>query len=147
MAVPQPGYGAVGYGAVGYGAVGYGATGRGPLGQVRSTGLSMLLFVVTLGFYSFYWWYLVHDEMKRHRGVGLGGGLALLTAVLVTPVTAFFTAQEVGELYTSSGRPAPVSGLSGLWYFPGNLLLVGPIVWFVQVNGALNDYWRSLGAS
>jgi len=25
-------------------------------------------------------------------------------------------------------------------------LLAGPLVWFVQTNGALNAYWRSLGA-
>jgi hypothetical protein len=26
------------------------------------------------------------------------------------------------------------------------LILVGPIVWFVKTNAALNDYWKSLGA-
>ncbi|MEJ7628811.1 MAG: hypothetical protein WKF54_04395 [Nocardioidaceae bacterium] len=36
---------------------------------------------------------------------------------------------------------------TGLWVIPGILIIVGPIIWFVKVNGALNDYWRSLGAS
>jgi hypothetical protein len=26
------------------------------------------------------------------------------------------------------------------------LILVGPFVWFIQTNNALNDYWRSVGA-
>jgi hypothetical protein len=37
--------------------------------------------------------------------------------------------------------------MTGLWYFPGVLILVGPIVWFVKTNGALNDYWRSQGVA
>ncbi len=37
--------------------------------------------------------------------------------------------------------------MTGLWYFPGSLILVGPIIWFVKTNNALNDYWRSVGAA
>jgi hypothetical protein len=116
------------------------------VGKVRSTGLSMLLFVVTLGIYGLVWWYLVHDEMKRHSGQGIGGLVALLLAVFVSPAAAFFTSDEVGKLYERTGRRAPVSALTGLWYFPGMFLVVLPIVWFVQTNGALNEYWRGLGA-
>ena len=36
---------------------------------------------------------------------------------------------------------------SGLWVFPGIFLIVGPIIWFVKTNGALNSYWESLGAT
>jgi hypothetical protein len=36
-----------------------------------------------------------------------------------------------------------VSGATGLRSFPGVLIPAGPIVWFVKMNGALNDYWRS----
>jgi hypothetical protein len=25
------------------------------------------------------------------------------------------------------------------------LILVGPFIWFIRTNNALNDYWRSLG--
>jgi hypothetical protein len=39
----------------------------------------------------------------------------------------------------------PVSGATGLWYFPGMFILVGPLVWFVKTNGALNAYWRAHG--
>jgi hypothetical protein len=116
------------------------------VGKVRSTGLSMLLFVVTLGIYGLVWWYLVHDEMKRHSGQGIGGLVALLLAVFVSPAAAFFTSDEVGKHYQRTGRRPPVSALTGLWYFPGMFLVVLPIVWFVQTNGALNEYWRGLGA-
>jgi hypothetical protein len=116
------------------------------VGQVRSTGLTFVLVVVTFGIYGLVWWYLVHEEMKRHSGQGIGGLVALLLGLFVSPAAAFFTSDEVGKLYERSGRPAPVSALTGLWYFPGMLLLFLPIVWFVKTNGALNDYWRSYGA-
>ena len=116
------------------------------VGRVRSTGLSMLLFVVTFGIYGLVWWYLVHDEMRKHSGQGIGGVVALILGWFVSPVAAFFTSDEVGKLYERSGRQAPVSALTGLWYFPGMFILVGPIVWFVKTNGALNDYWRAYGA-
>lgn len=116
------------------------------VGRVRPTGLSILLFVVTFGIYGLVWWYLVHDEMRKHSGQGIGGVVALVLAWFVSPVAAFFTSDEVGKLYERSGRQAPVSALTGLWYFPGMFILVGPIVWFVKTNGALNDYWRSYGA-
>lgn len=116
------------------------------VGKVRSTGLSILLFFVTFGIYGLVWWYLVHDEMKKHSGQGIGGLLALIVAWLISPVAAFITSDEVGKLYERAGREQPVTALTGLWYFPGAFLIVLPIVWFVKTNGALNDYWRTYGA-
>jgi hypothetical protein len=116
------------------------------VGKVRSTGLAILLFIVTLGIYGLVWWFLVHDEMKKHSGQGIGGLVALILGWFISPVAAFFTSDEVGKLYERSGRQAPVTALTGLWYFPGMFILVGPIVWFVKTNGALNDYWRANGA-
>ena len=115
----------------------------GPIGQVRSTGLAMLLYVVTLGIYGLVWYYKTHDEMKRHSGDGIGGGLALVLGLLVAIVMAFLTPGEVGKLYERRGQRPPVSALTGLWVL---LPLAGAIVWFVKTNGALNAYWRSLGA-
>ncbi|MCW2691731.1 MAG: conserved rane protein of unknown function [Mycobacterium sp.] len=120
--------------------------GPGPIGQVRSTGLQILLTVVTLGIWPLVWYYLVHDEMQRHKRTGLGGGVALVLAFFASVVMPFLTANEVGELYERRGMRKPVSGLTGLWYIPGFLLLVGPLVWFIKTNGALNAYWRSQGA-
>lgn len=119
----------------------------GPIGKVRGTGASILFFVITLGIYGLVWTFKVHSEMKNHRGVGLGGGLALVIDIIVSPVMGFLTPSEVGALYEARGQQKPVGGATGLWYFPGAIILVGPIVWFVKTNGALNDYWRSVGAS
>ena len=120
--------------------------GAGPVGKIRSTGTCILLTVVTLGFYTWYWWYKTHDEMKRHSNQGIGGGIALLLALFVGIVMPFLTASEVGGLYERSGKAKPVGGATGLWYLLGSLILIGPLVWYVKVNGALNSYWRSLGA-
>ena len=119
----------------------------GPVGQTRSTGLGILLFIVTFGIYGWYWFYKSHEEMKRHSGVGLGGGIALVLTILVSVVMPYLTSSEVGELYKRRGQQPPVTGLTGLWNFPGCFILVGPVIWFVKTNGALNDYWRSLGAA
>lgn len=114
--------------------------------KVRSTATCVVLTIVTLGFYPLFWYYGVHNEMKRHSGQGLGGGLALVLAIFVGFVMPYVTSAEIGKLYEAKGSPAPVSGLTGLWYFPGIFLLVGPLIWFIKTNDALNSYWRSVGA-
>jgi len=119
----------------------------GSVGKIRSTGTCILLYIVTFGIYGIVWYYSTHEEMKRHSGQGLGGVVALLLALFVGIVSPYLSSSEVGGLYTRAGRPAPVTGMTGLWYFPGIFILVGPIVWFVKTNGALNDYWRSVGAT
>lgn len=124
----------------------YAAPGAGSLGKVRGTGMCILLLIVTLGFYSLYWFYSTHEEMKRHSNQGLGGPVALILAFFVGFVMPYITSNEVGGLYERQGRARPVSAATGLWYFPGMLILIGPIVWFVKTNGALNDYWKSMGA-
>ena len=142
-----PPYGApTPYGGSPHGAVqGYG--GQPPIGQVRSTGVAMLLTLVTFGIYPLYYYFCVHEEMKRHTGAGLGGGVALALAFFVGVASPYLLSSEVGQLFSRRGTTPPVTGLTGLWYFPGIFLLVGPIIWFVKTNGALNDYWRSQGAT
>lgn len=117
------------------------------VGKVRGTGTCILLAFVTFGIYPIVWYYKVHDEMKRHSGEGIGGAVALILALFVGIVMPYLTSSEVGGLYERRGMRRPVSGATGLWYFPGIFILVGPLVWFVKTNGALNGYWRSLGAS
>jgi Domain of unknown function (DUF1707)/Domain of unknown function (DUF4234) len=118
----------------------------GAVGQVRTTGLQMLLFVVTFGIWGYVYFFQTHDEMKRHTGDGIGGVLALLLAVLFWMASPFLLSHEVGRLYERRGQRKPVSALTGLWFFPGIFLLVGPVIWFVLTNRALNAHWRSLGA-
>lgn len=122
------------------------ATPQGPVGKIRPTGIAILLAIVTFGIYTLYWYFATHDEMKKHTGGGLGGVVALLLAIFVGVVSPYLHSHEVGNLYERRGQAKPVSALTGLWYFPGILILVGPIVWFVKSNGALNAYWRSVGA-
>lgn len=126
----------------------YAAAAPAPIGRVRDTGTCFLLMIVTLGFYSLYWYYATHDEMRRHSGNGIGGGVALVLAIFVGIVMPFLSSNEVAHLYEQRGRRPPVSVLTGLWaLLLGWFFFVGYIVWFVQTNRALNDYWRSLGAS
>jgi hypothetical protein len=119
---------------------------HGPIGKVRSTGVAILLCIVTLGFYSIYYYFATHDEMKRHTGEGVGGLAGLLIAIFVGFVSPYLLSHEIGALYERRGQRKPVSAATGLWVFPGLFLLVGPIIWFVKTNGALNAYWRSVGA-
>jgi hypothetical protein len=118
----------------------------GPIGQVRSTGVTILLFVVTFGIWSLVYYYQTHEEMKRHTGEGIGGVLALVLGFFVGFVSPFLHSHEVGGLYERRGQRPPVGAATGLWYLPGIVILVGPIIWFVKTNGALNAYWRSVGA-
>ena len=123
------------------------ATGSAPVGQIRSTGVCILLAVVTFGIYTIVWYYKTHEEMKRHTGTGVGGGVAALLAFFVGFVMWFLTPSEIGGLYERQGQPKPVSGITGLWILLlGWFFFVGAIVWFVKINGALNSYWRSQGA-
>lgn len=145
---PPQGWSAPPQGGVPAPAYGYppAVPGTAPIGNVRRTGVCILLTIVTLGIYSLYWYFVVHDEMKRHKGTGLGGGIALLIAFFVGIAMPYITSHEVGEMYERRGDHPPVTWVTGLWNFPGVFIIVGPIVWFVKTNGALNAYWRSLGA-
>jgi Domain of unknown function (DUF4234) len=120
--------------------------GRAPIGRIRGTGACIALTIVTLGIYSIVWFYKTHEEMKNHSGAGIGGGLAAVLAFFVGIVMPFLTSSEIGNLYRRAGMAPPVSGATGLWYFPGAFIVIGPLVWFVKTNAAINSYWRSLGA-
>ena len=119
----------------------------GPVGKVRSTWAVIGLSIITLGIYSLYYQFAVHQEMKDHSGQGIGGVVALVLAIFTGGlVMSFVQPHEVGALYARQGRPRPVSATTGLWAILGCLILVGPLVWLIKTNGALNAYWRSIGA-
>ena len=107
------------------------ATYDGPPGRVRPTGTSILLFVVTFGIYGLVYNYQVHDEMKRHSGRGLGGGLALLLTFLAGIAMPFLTPNEVGNLYTRKNHKAPVNAWTGLWSVLPHVL--GMVAVFISV--------------
>lgn len=139
---PQQGYGAAP--PMNPGQQMYG--GAGPVGKVRGTGISMVLFFVTCGIYGVYYYYVTHEEMKQHSHQGIGGLVALLLAIFVGIVNPYLLSMEVGNLRSGRGQEQKVNGATGLWYFPGMIILVGPFIWFAKTNGALNDYWISQGA-
>jgi Domain of unknown function (DUF4234) len=151
-APPPPGYGPQGYAPPGWtqpmpgvpAAEQYGRP-LGPAGQIRPTGMIMLLFFVTLGVWGLVYYFQTHEEMKRHSGEGLGGVLALVIAIIFGILNPFLLSNEVGQLYERRGQEKPVSALTALWFFPGIFILVGPFIWFVKTNNALNAYWQSLG--
>jgi len=114
------------------------------VGHTRSIGLSILWAVLTLGIYTFIWTYKTQDEIKRYSGNGVGGVLGLVIYILLAPVTFFVVPSEVRYMYEDlDGEHSPVSGIYGLWFL---LPLIGHLIWFIRVQGALNRYWQSKGA-
>jgi hypothetical protein len=100
------------------------------------------MFIVTLGFYGWYWVYKTEEEMKQHTGDGLGGVLGLVIWILLSPVMAFVIPSEVGKMYEKDGQQPSVTGWTGLWLFPFGIFIIPAIVWFVKVQEALNRYWE-----
>ena len=119
----------------------------GPLGHPRGVGFGILLFIITLGFYSWYWVYKTQEETKQHTGDGLGGVLGLVVWIVIGAVSAFVIPSEIGRMYQKDGQHPPVTGWTGLWLFPGAILIIPAIVWFVKVQGALNTYWGAKASS
>jgi hypothetical protein len=122
------------------------ARNTGPLGQPRGIGFGILIFIITLGFYGWYWAFKTHEEIKQHTGEGLGGVLGLVVWILAGFVSAFVIPSEIGKMYKNDGGEPPVTGWAGLWLVPGAILVIPAIVWFVKVQGALNRYWTEKSA-
>lgn len=112
-------------------------------GKGRSAGIVLLVSIVTFGLWIFVWSYQNGEELKRHNGKGLGGVVYLLLTFLFAPITMFMLADEVDKMYTAAGKQSPVTAITGLWFL---LPIIGNIVWYFKVQGALNDHWESLGA-
>jgi hypothetical protein len=47
-------------------------------------------------------------------------------------------------MFKQDGREAPFSGWTGLWLL---LPIIGAFVWFIKVQGALNEYWETKASS
>ena len=112
----------------------------GPLGQPRGIGFGILMYIVTLYFYSWYWVYKTQEEIKQHSGIGVGGVLGLVIWILLGIITIFLVPSDIGKMFKADGQEAPFSGWIGLWHF---LPIIGSIIWFVKVQGALNRYWEA----
>ena len=73
--------------------------------------------------------------------------MGLVVWILLGAVSAFVIPSEVGSMYAKDGRERPMTGWTGLWLFPGAILIIPAVVWFVKVQRGLNRYWESKGAT
>ena len=119
----------------------------GPIGNRRGVLFVLLVSLLTIGIYTIYWAYKTHEEIKQHTGEGIGGVLGLVIWILISPVSAFVIPSEVRKMYARDGRASPITGWTGLWFFPFGVFVIPLIVWFVKVQGALNRYWESKPAA
>ena len=120
------------------------AAAAGPVGKPRGIAFVIIISIITLGIYFLYWLYKTGEETKRYSGDGLGGVLWLVIGLLIGIVMWFVAPSEVGKLYSREGQHQPVSGVTGFWML---LPLIGFIIWVVKVQGALNRFWESKGAT
>ena len=140
---PQPGYGQPGpQGPGGYWQQA-GVVPQSVGGAYYSTGLVILLMIVTCGIWGFFWTYRTNEDLKQHNGDGVGGALGIVIYFLLSVVLMFTIPSEIEKMYQRDGRQSPVSTLWGLWFL---LPIIGNIVWYVQVQKALNEFWVSKGA-
>jgi hypothetical protein len=112
-------------------------------GAYYSTGLTILLMIVTIGIWGFFWTYRTSEDLKRYNGDGLGGVLGIVIYLLLSVVLMFTIPNEIKNMYQRDGRESPISAVWGLWFL---LPLIGNIVWYVKVQRSLNDFWRSKGS-
>ncbi len=117
--------------------------GFGQIGKPRSVGLVILLTIITFGIWTIVWSYQNGEELKKYRGDGLGGTLYLIITLLLAPITMFLMAGEVEQMYRSEGKEPPITTLWGLWFL---LPLIGNLIWYIKIQGAINDEWISKGS-
>jgi hypothetical protein len=116
----------------------------GPVGKQRNMLVCLLLFVVTLTLYGLYWVWCVHREIRSRSATGVGGWLGLAINIIVPFVTLFLVPYEAKQMHEAEGEESPTSAWTGLW----NLIpVVGSIIWFVKLQGALNRFWERHAAT
>ena len=115
----------------------------GPIGKPRSIGWTIVVTIVTFGIWTLFWSFWNGEDLKRYRNQGLGGIFYLLMTLFISPVTMFLMADEVGKMYEEAGEHPPINALWGLWFL---LPLIGNIVWYVKIQGDINNFWIARGA-
>ncbi len=46
------------------------------------------------------------------------------------------------QRYRDDGREPPITAIWGLWFL---LPIIGNIIWYVRIQGALNQFWSEHG--
>ena len=117
---------------------------HGPIGKPRSVGLTILVTIVTFGFWTWLWSYWNGEELQNYRRDGVGGVAFLLFTIIIYPVTFFLMANEVEKMYTDAGEEPRITTMWGLWFL---LPLIGNIIWYVRIQNAINEFWQARGGS
>jgi hypothetical protein len=112
-------------------------------GVFYSKGLTILLMIVTCGIWGIFWTYRTNEDLKKYNGDGLGGVLGIVIYLLLSVVLMFTIPNEIKNMYERDGREPTVSAIWGLWFL---LPIIGHIIWYLKVQGALNEFWASKGA-
>jgi hypothetical protein len=120
-----------------------GAIDSGPIGKPRSMFLVILLTIVTFGIWAVVWSFQNGSELKHRSGRGIGGVGYLFITLLISPVTMFLMAGEVEQLYRREGKEPPITTIWGLWFL---LPIIGNLIWYVRIQGAINGYWAAHGS-
>jgi Domain of unknown function (DUF4234) len=127
--------------------------GAGTTAKIRSPVAVAILAVITLGIYSWFWWYFINREMRdfgRARGtdeLGTSPGRSVLAvtlgALIIVPaiwsiVTTFKRVQATQRLVGESS----INGWIGLIL----LIVIAPALYAYMQSG-LNGAWRKATAS
>lgn len=97
----------------------------------RNMAVQVLLFIITLSFYSIYWFYVTAQEMSR--ALKRNDEVGLWTVLLFLPFVSVYSVYKYGELYEQFSQKGVDKWVCLLlWlFFP-------PAIWFI-VQRRLND--------
>src|SRR5688500_1190572 len=73
-------------------------------GVYYSTGLVILLTIVTLGIWGALWTYRTSEDLKRYSGEGFGGALGVVIYLLLSVVLMFTIPNDIAKMYERDGR-------------------------------------------
>jgi hypothetical protein len=120
-----------------------GAPTNSTLGKQRNGVTVALLSIITLGIYWLVYVFKTSSEIKRHSGVGLGGGVAFIIAFFLGFLTPFLLANDVKAAREKAGMPETITALTGFWSW---IPLLGLFIFPSKLQAALNEYWVHEGA-
>jgi hypothetical protein len=87
-------------------------------------GMQVLLFIITLGIYSIYWFYVTSREMVEYKE--LDGSPGLWTLLLFVPLAFVYSYYKQGEAVE-----AFTDGRMNTWIIFILWFVFGPAVWFI----------------
>ena len=90
----------------------------------RDMPMQVLLFVVTLGLYGIYWFYVTMDEMIKYKG--LEGSAALWTVLAIIPLLNLIAFYKQGEAVE-----ALTEGSVNKWLMFVVWILISPAAWLI----------------